>query len=73
MTGTPVEDFVEAIQQGCPPRTSLTQALVVQTILDGIYASSATGEAVDVSGRRRQPAARQVGQSRSRPLVEAGS
>ena len=44
----PVTDFAEAIRTGRPPKTALTQALVVAKITDAIYASAGKGESVRV-------------------------
>ena len=44
----PVSDFCRAILDGRPPKTTLRQALVVQRILDSIYASAERGAAVEV-------------------------
>ncbi|MGQ9682188.1 MAG: Gfo/Idh/MocA family protein [Anaerolineae bacterium] len=46
----PVQDFVAAILEQRPPKTSLEQALVIQQITDAIYASAKKGTAVDVRG-----------------------
>ncbi|MBI3948078.1 MAG: Gfo/Idh/MocA family oxidoreductase [Armatimonadetes bacterium] len=39
-------DFLAAIQEGRPPRTSLERALIIQKITDAIYASSRSGASV---------------------------
>lgn len=44
----PVADFCRAILDGGPPKTTLRQALVVQRILDSVYASADRGAAVAV-------------------------
>ena len=44
----PVRDFAAAIREGRPPRTDLTKAIVIQEIIDAIYRSADTAEAVDV-------------------------
>ena len=44
----PVADFCRAILGGRSPKTSLRQALVIQRILDSVYASAARGAAVAV-------------------------
>lgn len=44
----PVSDFCRAILDGRPPKTTLRQALVIQRILDSIYASAERGAAVEV-------------------------
>ena len=46
----PLTDFVAAILEKRPPLTGLEQALVIQTILDGIYESARTGRAVELGG-----------------------
>ena len=46
----PVTDFCRAIRGGGPPKTTLRQALVIQRILDSIYASAERGAAVAVPG-----------------------
>lgn len=43
-----LEDFATAIRTGRPPKTTLTQALLVQQITDALYRSAETGEAVEV-------------------------
>ena len=45
----PVLDFAAAIREGRQPRTSLEQALIIQKITDGIYASAAQGTAVEIN------------------------
>ncbi|MBN1344198.1 MAG: Gfo/Idh/MocA family oxidoreductase [Phycisphaerae bacterium] len=45
----PVEDFAAAILEHREPKTSLEKALIVQKITDAIYASSATGRAVEMA------------------------
>ena len=47
----PVLDFCRAILSGGQPRTSLRQALVIQRILDSVYASAERGAAIAVAGR----------------------
>lgn len=44
-----LEDFAGAVLDRRPPLTGLEQALVVQQITDAIYASAATGKAVDIA------------------------
>lgn len=44
----PLSDFVSAIRNGHPPKTSLEQALVVQQISDAIYASAEQGTAIEI-------------------------
>ena len=44
-----LEDFATAVHTGRPPRTTLTQALLVQQITDAMYRSAETGEAVEIS------------------------
>lgn len=44
------EDFAQAMLEGRQPSTSLEQALMVQQIIDGVYASSQSGEAVRIGG-----------------------
>ncbi len=44
----PVTDFALAIREGRRPMTGLEEALLVQKITDGIYASAATGSAVGI-------------------------
>jgi predicted dehydrogenase len=44
----PVQDFAAAVREGRAPKTSLEQALIVQQIADGIYASAAKGKAVAI-------------------------
>ena len=44
----PIRDFAMAIREGRQPKTSLEQALVVQRITDGIYASAKSGGSVEV-------------------------
>ncbi|NQU09728.1 Gfo/Idh/MocA family oxidoreductase, partial [bacterium] len=43
-----LQDFVAAVRDGRPPRTTLEQALVVQKITDAIYESAARGVAVEI-------------------------
>ena len=43
-----VEDFATAIRTGRPPKTTLTQAMLVQRITDALYRSAERGEAVEV-------------------------
>lgn len=45
----PLHDFVSAILNGHPPKTTLEQALQVQQITDAIYASAASGQAVTIN------------------------
>jgi predicted dehydrogenase len=47
--GGPVADFANAILTGKPPRTTLEQALVVQSITDAIYQSAGTGRLATIS------------------------
>ena len=44
----PVQDFASAILDGCPPKTTLEQSLVIQKITDAIYASAEQDRAVDI-------------------------
>ena len=44
-----LENFVYAVREGKKIRTTLEQALVMQRITDGIYASDRTGQAISVS------------------------
>lgn len=44
----PVADFVEAIQHGRAPATSLERALLIQTLTDAVYRSAQCGASVDV-------------------------
>jgi len=44
----PVVDFADAIRENRQPKTGLEQALIVQRITDGIYASAECGTAVDI-------------------------
>jgi predicted dehydrogenase len=44
-----LENFVEAVHQNKPPKTTLEQALVMQKITDAIYTSAETGAAVSIS------------------------
>jgi predicted dehydrogenase len=44
----PVTDFVGAIREGRQPATSLEHALVIHQIIDAIYASAASGRAVEI-------------------------
>lgn len=44
-----LEDFAQAVREQRAPRTSLEQALLVQQITDAIYASAASGTAVEVA------------------------
>ena len=43
-----LEDFATAVRTGCPPKTTLAQALLVQQITDALYRSAERGEAVEV-------------------------
>ena len=43
-----LEDFATAVRTGCPPKTTLAQALLVQQITDALYRSAERGEAVAV-------------------------
>lgn len=43
-----LDDFALAIREGRRPQTGLEEALLVQQITDAIYASSASGEAVEL-------------------------
>lgn len=45
----PVADFAEAIAEGRQPKTTLENALVIQAITDGIYASAESGKAVEIN------------------------
>jgi predicted dehydrogenase len=45
-----VQDFAEAILYRRPPKTDLSQALVVQRIFDAIYSSAATGQVARITG-----------------------
>lgn len=49
VTGSSLLDFARAILDGRPPATTLEQAMVVQKIVDSIYASSAQGRPVSIS------------------------
>lgn len=44
-----IRDFAGAIREGRPPRTCLDRALVVQEVIDAIYASTEAGEAVTLA------------------------
>ena len=44
----PLSDFAAGIRENRQPLTSLENALVVQKITDGIYASAETGKAVEI-------------------------
>ncbi len=44
-----LEDFATAVRTGRPPKTTLTQALLVQRITDALYRSAERGEAVEIS------------------------
>lgn len=44
-----LEDFARAIRERRPPHTSLERALVLQQITDAIYASAASGRAVEIA------------------------
>ncbi len=44
-----LEDFATAIRTGRAPKTTLTQALLVQRITDALYRSAERGEAVEIS------------------------
>ena len=44
-----LEDFATAIRTGRPPKTALTQALLVQRVTDALYQSAERGEAVEVT------------------------
>jgi predicted dehydrogenase len=46
----PIRDFAAAIRDARPPATSLEHSLVIQSMFDAMYASAATGEAVEVAG-----------------------
>lgn len=46
---TVVEDFVAAVQERRAPHTSLERALLIQQISDAIYASAASGKAVELT------------------------
>ena len=45
---TPVEDFARAIKEKKQPKTSLENALIIQKITDGIYASAAQAQSVQL-------------------------
>jgi len=45
----PAEDFVDAICQGRQPRTTLENALLMQTLFDAIYRAADTGVCVAIS------------------------
>ncbi len=45
---TPVADFARSIKQQKQPKTSLENALIVQRITDGIYASAEKGQSVEL-------------------------
>jgi UDP-N-acetyl-2-amino-2-deoxyglucuronate dehydrogenase len=45
---SPVQDFAAAILESRPPMTTLEQALIIQQITDAVYASAASGAAVEV-------------------------
>ena len=47
-SGSVLENFVHAVRQGTPPKTTLEQALVMQQITDAIYASSQSDEAISI-------------------------
>ena len=47
---TPLSDFAAGIRENRQPLTNLENALVVQKITDGIYASAETGNAVEIGG-----------------------
>ncbi len=44
----PVTDFAAAVREGRPPMTTLERSLVIQQVTDAIYASAASGRAVDI-------------------------
>ncbi len=44
-----LEDFATAIRTGRPPKTALTQALLVQRVTDALYQSAERGEAVEIA------------------------
>ena len=44
-----LENFVQAVRENKPVKTSLEQALVMQKITDGIYASAKLGQSVSIS------------------------
>ena len=46
----PLSDFAAGIRENRQPLTSLENALVVQKITDGIYASAESGNAVEING-----------------------
>lgn len=52
----PVEDFAAAIRERRPPRTGLEEALVIQRLLDSIYASAARGTSVEIAAPGSVPA-----------------
>jgi len=43
-----IEDFARAIREGRQPATDLEKALIIARITDAIYASAASGRAVEV-------------------------
>jgi predicted dehydrogenase len=45
----PITDFASAIQEGRAPHTDLRRATVIQHITDAIYASAASGKAVEIA------------------------
>ena len=47
--GDVVQDFVQAIREGTPPKPGLEQALVVQQITDAIYGSAESGQSASIS------------------------
>ena len=45
----PAEDFAAAIREGRQPRTSLENALLMQTLFDAIYRAAETGDCIEVT------------------------
>lgn len=50
LTEAPLLDFASAIREGHPPATSLHDALRLQKIVDGIYASAECGGPIQIAG-----------------------
>ena len=48
-----LEDFATAVRTGCPPKTTLAQALLVQQITDALYRSAEGGGGRDICGLMR--------------------
>ena len=44
-----LEDFAQAVREDRPPKTTLEQALVMQKIIDAIYASAESGRSISIS------------------------